>query len=31
MSNLSISAFKAIKSFLAAKSDESTPAAWLNS
>ena len=28
MSSLSTSAFKAIKSFLAAKSDVSTPVAW---
>ena len=31
MSNLSTSAFKAVKSFLAAKSDVSTPVAWSNS
>ena len=31
MSNLSSSAFKARKSFLAAKSDVSTPLAWSNS
>ena len=30
MSSLSTSTFKAIKSFLAAKSDVSTPVAWSN-
>ena len=31
MPNLSTSAFKAIRSFIAAKSDASTPVAWSNS
>ena len=31
MPSLSISAIKAMKSFLAAKSDASTPVAWSNS
>ena len=31
MSSLSTSAFKAMKSYLAAKSDVSTPAAWFKS